>query len=75
MLYAPTFRDALRRSNEPFALQLELKVMAEELGDDHFLLIRTHYLDRVSLPRAYAAFARDVPVTTTCPSCSGVRRS
>jgi CDP-glycerol glycerophosphotransferase len=34
--------------------------MAEEIGDDHFLLVRTHYLERFTMPRKMSGFAREV---------------
>jgi CDP-glycerol glycerophosphotransferase len=60
VLYAPTFRDAQRRAGQRFRLHLELGPMSEALGEDHFVLLRTHYLDRLQLPRSHAGFARDV---------------
>ncbi len=52
VLYAPTWRDnVLRTDQDMFALKLDLDQVASELGPDHVLLLRLHYLvsDRLRL--------------------------
>ena len=39
VLYAPTWRDP-----SPFTLELDLDALARELGDDHVILLRAHWL-------------------------------
>ncbi len=49
ILYAPTFRgDSVRRARTPE--NLDLRAMAEALGDDHVLLLRLHPFVRKSTP-------------------------
>jgi CDP-glycerol glycerophosphotransferase len=60
VLYAPTFRDDLRRRGEPFELELDLDLMRELLVQDYFFLIRTHYLDRLKLHGRHTPIAANV---------------
>jgi CDP-glycerol glycerophosphotransferase (TagB/SpsB family) len=61
ILYAPTFRgETVRRARTPE--NLDLRAMAEGLGDDHVLLLRLHPFVRKAtpIPDDLAAFAIDV---------------
>ena len=58
-LYAPTFRDYLRVLKQPMQFALNIEAMAEELGDEWFLMVRAHYLDRVSISGRVQGFARN----------------
>lgn len=61
ILYAPTFRgDNVRRARTPE--NLDLRAMAEALGDDHVLLLRLHPFVRKStpIPEDLTSFAIDV---------------
>lgn len=60
VLYAPTFRDSARRLEREYDVPFDLEVMARELGDDVFLMLRTHYLDAYKLSDRYRAFAIDL---------------
>ena len=46
VLYAPTWRDdeVFEAGGRQFALPLHLDAFAEQLGDDHVLLLRLHYM-------------------------------
>ncbi|MCT8140330.1 CDP-glycerol:glycerophosphate glycerophosphotransferase [Anaerobacillus sp. CMMVII] len=46
VLYAPTWRDDefYGKGQYKFTLKLDLKRLKEELGDDYFFVLRTHYL-------------------------------
>jgi CDP-glycerol glycerophosphotransferase len=46
VLYAPTWRDdvVFKGGDEPLELDLDVERVAEELGDDHCLLLRLHYM-------------------------------
>jgi CDP-glycerol glycerophosphotransferase len=46
VLYAPTWRDdvVFAGGDEPLELDLDVERMAAELGDDHCLLLRLHYM-------------------------------
>ena len=59
VLYAPTFRDRDLRLNKQFELQLDLDALLAELGNDHYFLVRPHYLDKLSLPRRHQRFVGD----------------
>lgn len=48
VLYAPTFRDGRRG---PVALELDLDAWVEAMASDFQLLVRPHYLNRISVPR------------------------
>lgn len=58
ILYAPTFRDDSR--GKAFTVPMNLYEWRKELGDDTYLLIRTHYLNRVGIPKQLAAFCMNV---------------
>jgi CDP-glycerol glycerophosphotransferase len=60
VLYCPTFRDRARRLATPYELPLDLEVLRRRLGDDYFLLVRTHYLDSVKVSNRFAPFVADV---------------
>jgi CDP-glycerol glycerophosphotransferase len=60
VLYAPTFRDRDRGRAGDFELPFDMKKLSHLLGNDMFLLVRTHYLDSVTLSREFAPFAADV---------------
>ncbi len=50
VLYAPTYRDDTGSYGSfSFALELDLKRVSEQLGDDHVLLLRLHYMVRNEL--------------------------
>ncbi|HWT27288.1 MAG TPA: bifunctional glycosyltransferase family 2 protein/CDP-glycerol:glycerophosphate glycerophosphotransferase, partial [Mobilitalea sp.] len=51
ILYAPTWRDDeyYGRGQYKFALQLDLRQLRKELGDDYVVLLRTHYFIADSL--------------------------
>ena len=59
VLYAPTFRETYAKGRQDFTLQVDLDQMHEKLPG-HVLLVRTHYLQRLTLPAAAHAVARDV---------------
>jgi CDP-glycerol glycerophosphotransferase len=59
ILYAPTFR-AVDEHRKPLTELIDLRSMHRELGDEFFLMVRAHYLDRLHVSRRYAAFARDL---------------
>ena len=63
LLYAPTFRrypPPLVIGDPANAPRLDIATFERAVGDDWFVLFRAHYLDRMNLPRRYAAVARDV---------------
>ncbi len=60
VLYCPTFRDRARRLERPYDLPLDLEPARRALGDDVYLLLRTHYLDSYKLSNRFAPFAADV---------------
>ena len=60
VLYCPTFRDRARRLQSPYVLPLDLEVLRRGLGDEMFLLVRTHYLDSVKISTRFAPFTADV---------------
>lgn len=59
VLYAPTFRETYAQGRQRFTLPIDLDNLRDELPD-HLLLVRTHYLQRMRLPAASHAAARDV---------------
>jgi CDP-glycerol glycerophosphotransferase len=59
VLYAPTFRETYSKGRQDFVLQVDLDHVLEKLPG-HLLLVRTHYLQRLRLPAAAHAVARDV---------------
>ncbi|MFF8377203.1 CDP-glycerol glycerophosphotransferase family protein [Streptomyces sp. NPDC015661] len=52
LLYAPTFRSAPGGKVRAFKPPFDLEEFAERFGDTHTLLIRTHYLNSVTLPES-----------------------
>lgn len=60
VLYAPTFRAASRKGNSPIELEMDLDYWIEALGSDVQLLVRAHYLNRLSIPSSYADRVIDV---------------
>jgi CDP-glycerol glycerophosphotransferase len=63
VLYAPTYR----RYPRPYILadpahrpRLDIDRFEQQLGDDWFLLVRAHYLDRVTLAPQHRTVARNV---------------
>ena len=60
VLYAPTFRDRARRLGRSFEMPFKLEVLQRELGEDFFLMLRTHYLDAYKLTDRYRSFATDL---------------
>ncbi len=60
VLYCPTFRDRARRLETPYDLPIDLERARRALGDDCYLLLRTHYLDTYKLSNRFAPFAADV---------------
>lgn len=55
VLFAPTFRsESLGQSGRVARLDFDFAAWAESLGDSCLLLVRAHYLNRVTLPRALA---------------------
>lgn len=60
LLYAPTFRAAVDGSVEGFEFPFDVEEFAERLGDRFTLLVRTHYLNSVSLPPSVAGRVIDV---------------
>ena len=64
ILYAPTWRDDLRKGNKweySFNLQLNLNRMQDELGREYILLLRLHHLvsDKLNFEK-YSKFVYDV---------------
>jgi CDP-glycerol glycerophosphotransferase len=62
VLYTPTWRDDVLDSQgrQDFALQLDLAEVNRRLGEDHYLLIRTHFLISADLPAMDGPRVRDV---------------
>jgi CDP-glycerol glycerophosphotransferase len=62
VLYAPTFRDdtVFSPDGRPFALELDADRFADQLGDDHCLLLRLHYFLTDRLEAAARPGVRDV---------------
>lgn len=60
VLYAPTFRANSRNSKRSIKLELDLERWIEELGDDCILLIRAHYLNKVSIHPKFSGKVVDV---------------
>ncbi|MFK0212823.1 CDP-glycerol glycerophosphotransferase family protein [Streptomyces sp. NPDC090298] len=60
LLYAPTFRAAPGGKVRAFRPPLDVEEFAERFGDTHTLLIRTHYLNSVSLPPSVRGRVVDV---------------
>jgi CDP-glycerol glycerophosphotransferase len=62
VLYTPTWRDDILddQGRQDFSLHLDLQEFTRRLGDDHFLLLRTHFLVSAELPAIDSANVRDV---------------
>jgi CDP-glycerol glycerophosphotransferase len=62
VLYTPTWRDDVldAQGRQDFALQLDLAEVNRRLGNDHYLLIRTHFLVSAELPAMDGPRVRDV---------------
>ncbi|WP_053689027.1 bifunctional glycosyltransferase/CDP-glycerol:glycerophosphate glycerophosphotransferase [Streptomyces sp. WM6372] len=60
LLYAPTFRATADGAVEGFEFPFDVEEFAERLGDRFTLLVRTHYLNSVSLPPSVAGRVIDV---------------
>ncbi|MEU7230379.1 bifunctional glycosyltransferase/CDP-glycerol:glycerophosphate glycerophosphotransferase, partial [Streptomyces chrestomyceticus] len=59
ILYAPTFRTSGRRSHR-FELPFDAERFAERFGERYVLLVRSHYLNHVTLPPTVAGSVLDV---------------
>lgn len=60
VLYAPTFRADTKNSRRAIRLEMDLEEWIEALGDECVLLIRAHYLNRVSIHPRFAGKIVDV---------------
>ncbi|MBW5481369.1 bifunctional glycosyltransferase/CDP-glycerol:glycerophosphate glycerophosphotransferase [Streptomyces bambusae] len=60
LLYAPTFRANAEGQVEGFTFPFDVEEFAERLGDRFTLLVRTHYLNSVSLPPSVEGRVIDV---------------
>jgi CDP-glycerol glycerophosphotransferase len=63
LLYAPTFRrypKALTTGNPKNTPRLDFSAFEEALGDEWFVVVRVHYLDRISVRRRYLNVARNM---------------
>jgi CDP-glycerol glycerophosphotransferase len=63
LLYAPTFRRyprALTTGNPKNTPWLNLGAFEEALGDEWFVVVRAHYLDRIKVRRRYLNVARNM---------------
>ncbi len=60
LLYAPTFRANADGAVEGFEFPFDVEEFAERLGDRFTLLVRTHYLNSVSLPPSVEGRVIDV---------------
>ncbi|MEU5805554.1 bifunctional glycosyltransferase family 2 protein/CDP-glycerol:glycerophosphate glycerophosphotransferase [Streptomyces sp. NPDC047718] len=60
LLYAPTFRANADGAVEGFEFPFDVEEFADRLGDRFTLLVRTHYLNSVSLPPSVAGRVVDV---------------
>ncbi|MFD0353728.1 CDP-glycerol glycerophosphotransferase family protein [Streptomyces sp. NPDC127110] len=60
LLYAPTFRASADGTVEGFEFPFDVEEFADRLGDRFTLLVRTHYLNSVSLPPSVAGRVVDV---------------
>ncbi|MET9605376.1 bifunctional glycosyltransferase family 2 protein/CDP-glycerol:glycerophosphate glycerophosphotransferase [Streptomyces sp. NPDC006512] len=60
LLYAPTFRANADGTVENFEFPFDVEEFADRLGDRFTLLVRTHYLNSVSLPPSVAGRVVDV---------------
>jgi CDP-glycerol glycerophosphotransferase len=63
LLYAPTFRrypKALTVGNPKNTPRLDFGAFEEALGDEWFVVVRAHYLDRITVRRRYLNVARNM---------------
>jgi CDP-glycerol glycerophosphotransferase len=63
LLYAPTFRrypKAFTIGNPKNTPRLELGAFDEAIGDEWFVVVRVHYLDRITVRRRYLNVARNM---------------
>lgn len=60
VLYTPTFREVSRSNGGKFELPFDMYKWRERLGSDVYLLIRTHYLNQVSIPKRFAQYCMNV---------------
>lgn len=60
LLYAPTFRANAEGAVEGFEFPFDVEEFADRLGDRFTLLVRTHYLNSVTLPSSVAGRVVDV---------------
>ncbi|MFJ6864671.1 CDP-glycerol glycerophosphotransferase family protein [Streptomyces termitum] len=60
LLYAPTFRAGPGGKVQAFQAPFSVEEFAERFGDTHTLLIRTHYLNNVTLPPSVRGRVVDV---------------
>ena len=62
VLYAPTWRDNLfhEQGSRAFSLALDMDRLAAELGDDHVVLLRLHFLVAADVADAVGEAARNV---------------
>ncbi|MDJ0384668.1 bifunctional glycosyltransferase family 2 protein/CDP-glycerol:glycerophosphate glycerophosphotransferase [Streptomyces sp. G-G2] len=60
LLYAPTFRANADGAVEGFDFPFDVEEFADRLGDRFTLLVRTHYLNSVSLPPSVSGRVIDV---------------
>ncbi|MFC8710364.1 CDP-glycerol glycerophosphotransferase family protein [Streptomyces sp. NPDC057197] len=60
LLYAPTFRAHRDGRVRDFAFPFDVEEYADRFGDDHVLLVRAHYLNRLTLPPSVAGRVIDV---------------
>ncbi|MER5762626.1 bifunctional glycosyltransferase family 2 protein/CDP-glycerol:glycerophosphate glycerophosphotransferase [Streptomyces sp. NPDC002082] len=60
LLYAPTFRANADGAVEGFEFPFDVEEFADRLGDRFTLLVRTHYLNSVTLPPSVAGRVIDV---------------
>ncbi|MEU8622308.1 CDP-glycerol glycerophosphotransferase family protein [Streptomyces sp. NPDC048623] len=60
VLYAPTFRAETNGKVRQFELPFDVEEFAERFGDTHTLLVRSHYLNEVTLPPSVRGRVIDV---------------
>ncbi|WP_405581488.1 CDP-glycerol glycerophosphotransferase family protein [Streptomyces sp. NBC_01190] len=60
VLYAPTFRAAADGKVQAFEAPFDVEAFADRFGDDFTLLVRSHYLNKVTLPPSVAGRLIDV---------------
>jgi CDP-glycerol glycerophosphotransferase len=60
LLYAPTFRAGLNGRVRAFEIPFDAEEFADRFGDRYTLLIRTHYLNKLTLPPSVAGRVIDV---------------